>query len=134
MKTAKQAMAYMRALSMKREPIEAGWCLMHCRTAWGLPGGPPDAIHSWENTPPQHRHTDWTKAPVGAPHFWHVGAHGHVALQAEHKGFIWSTDLPEVGHVGLVHLAMPSKLWHAVYLGWTDTLENFPIRLGPPAP
>lgn len=139
MRTAIQAVAYMRDLAKQKAGGVKGLCLKTCRTAWGLPGGVPSAAAAWKSIPPSHKHSDPTKAPVGAPHFWTgrrgaLAKYGHIALQAEHENFVWSTDAPVTDRVGLVDIEWFEKKWGAKYLGWTDMLQGQKLPLGPEAP
>lgn len=134
-----QAVAYMEGLSKKGAAGVKGMCLKTCRLAWGLPGGTPSAIMAWNSVPPAHRHRDPMKAPIGAPHFWTgsrgaLKKYGHIALQAEHEGFVWSTDAPDTDKVGLVHLDWFQKKWGATYLGWSSMLNGEKLPLGEEAP
>lgn len=128
------AVAYMAALAHANAAGVAGYCLKTCRLAWGLPADETSAIKEWQSIPAKYRHTDPMKAPVGAPHFWSVGKYGHVALQAEHEGFIWTTDLPKNDHIGLVHIDTPARRWRAKYLGWSSQFQNKTLPLGLEAP
>ena len=112
-------------------------CLETCQDAWGVPPGhyAPDAYHAWLAVPAAHRHTDPTKAPVGAPHFWvnHSGpsfpGYGHIALQSDVIGHVWSTDCQVPNEVGMQTTAWFSSPvgWNMVYLGWTDYLEGYAL-------
>lgn len=128
------AAAYMRDLAKNHAAGVKGYCLRTCRLAWGLPADQQSAILEWQSIPAKHKHFDPMKAPVGAPHFWATGKFGHVALQAEHEGFVWSTDLPTTDRVGLVHIDTPKRKWNAKYLGWSSQFQNQTLPLGPEAP
>ena len=128
------AVAYMRDLAKNNAAGVKGLCLKTCRLAWGLPSDEASAILEWQSIPLKFKHTDPMKAPVGAPHFWSVGKYGHVALQAEHEGFVWSTDLPTNDRVGLIHIDLPAKKWRAKYLGWSSQFQNQTLPLAGEAP
>lgn len=128
------AAAYMRDLARNGASGVKGMCLKTCRLAWGLPADEASAIKEWESIPAKYRHTGKFDIPVGAPVFWQVGKYGHVAIQAEHEGFVWTTDLPTNDRVGLVHIDLPAKKWRAKYLGWSSQFQNRPLPLGPEAP
>lgn len=130
-KSGLQVAAYMAGLAKNGARGVAGMCQKTCHIAWGLPGGEPSAIAEWNSIPPIHKHKDPLTAPVGYPHFWKVGKWGHVAIQAEHEGFVWSTDLPVNDRVGLVSIDFVNKKWKAQYLGWSDFYMD---RKLPPAP
>lgn len=128
------AVAYMRDLAKSNATGVKGFCLRTCRLAWGLPADQPSAIKEWESIHPAFRHKDPNKAPVGAPHFWKGGKYGHVALQAEHEGYVWTTDLPVPNKVGLVDIAFINKKWRYTYLGWSEQFQNANLPLGAEAP
>ena len=129
-----RAVMYMSGLSRKGANIVPGYCLKTCRLAWDLPSDQPSAIKEWESIPAKFKNTDPNKAPVGAPHFWKGGDYGHVALQAEHEGFVWSTDLPERGRIGLIDIDLVENRWGYKYLGWSRQLQNKLLPLGGEAP
>ena len=128
------AAAYMADLSKKSAGGVKGMCLRTCRLAWGLPSHRPSAIAEWNSIPEKYKHADPTRAPVGAPHFFAVGKYGHIALQAEHEGFVWSTDAPKSDRVGLVDITWFSRNWRAKYLGWSSWLNGYPLPLAGEAP
>lgn len=129
-----QAAAYMKALLQHQARGVKGMCLQTCRLAWGLPADQGSAIEEWRSIPMQHRHSDPMDAPVGAPHFWRVGRFGHVAIQAELEGFVYSTDLPRADAVGLVSITLPQRKWRATYLGWASSFQNRTLPLAGEAP
>lgn len=129
-KSGLEAAAYMAGLSKKGATGVKGLCLRTCRLAWDLPGGSPSAIAEWNEIPAKYKNTDPDKAPIGYPHFWKVGKYGHVALQAEHEGYVWSTDAPVSNKVGLVDILWFSKHWRAQYLGWSSYFRGHEL---PPA-
>lgn len=133
-KNGAEAAAYMAGLAKQQASGVKNWCLRTCRLAWGLPPDEESAIKEWESIPDKFKHTDPLTAPVGAPHFWKVGKFGHIALQAEHEGFVWSTDAPVTDKVGLVAIPWFAKKWRAVYLGWAEQLNNKELPLGVEAP
>ena len=134
MRNATQAVAYMRDLAKTGATGVKGYCLRTCRLAWGLGSDQPSAIKEWESIPPRHKHLNPNTAPVGAPHFWAGGKYGHVALQAEHEGYVWTTDLPTPNKVGLVDIALINKKWRYRYLGWSSSFQNQTLPLGIEAP
>lgn len=108
-----------------------GYCLRTCRMAWGLPADDPSAIREWESIPAHMKVSKkWWLAPVGAPHFWAGGKHGHVALQSGIKGFVWSTDAPVADRVGKVTIGWFKKNWGYTYLGWSKEFQSEPLPLG----
>ena len=133
-KNGAEAAAYMAGLAKAGATGVKGMCLRTCRLAWGLPADQPSAIKEWESIPAKFKHTDPNTAPVGAPHFWRGGKYGHVAIQAEHEGYVWSTDAPTSNKVGLVDILWFKTKWRYTYLGWSSQLQNKPLPLGAEAP
>lgn len=134
MKTAAQAVAYMKDLAQNNATGVKGFCLRTCRLAWGLGSDEGSAIAEWNSIPDKFRNSDPNTAPIGAPHFWKGGKWGHVALQAEHEGYVWTTDLPVVNKVGLVDIRFINKKWGYKYLGWSSQFQNKKLPLGKEAP
>lgn len=128
------AAAYMRDLSRSGATGVKGFCLRTCRLAWGLGSDEGSAIKEWESIPQRFKHTNPMTAPVGAPHFWAGGKFGHVALQAEHEGYVWTTDLPVTNKVGLVDIKYINLRWKYRYLGWSEQFQNVKLPLGGEAP
>ncbi len=67
---------------------------------------------------------DYTKAPVGAFHFWSIGKYGHVGQDVTGGGrtvFMATRNLTEsLGNaIGLIGVNAYSKKTGAVYLGWS---------------
>lgn len=133
-KTGIAAALYMGSLARNKATGVKGYCLRTCRLAWGLPADDVSAIKEWESIPVKNRHTNPNTAPVGAPHFWKGGKFGHVAIQAEHEGYVWTTDLPEVNKVGLVDIKFINRKWGYTYLGWSDVFQGAKLPLGAEAP
>jgi len=128
------AALYMGALARNNAGGVKGLCLRTCRLAWGLPPHRPSAIEEWNSIPNAYKRNDPTRAPIGAPHFWSVGKYGHIAIQAEHEGFVWSTDAPKTDRVGLVDITWFSRNWRAKYLGWSLYLNGQILPLAGEAP
>lgn len=133
-KTGEAAAAYMEGLSRKGATGVQGYCLRTCRLAWDLGSDQGSAVKEWESIPERYRRKDPNKAPVGFPHFWKGGAYGHVALQAEHEGYVWTTDLPINNKVGLVDIDLIEKKWGYQYLGWSLQFQNKILPAAPEAP
>lgn len=129
-RTGVQALAVMKAHRMHKTKGFKGWCLKTCRQAWGLPGGIPSAKKAWEGVPAKYRHYDPDSAPVGAPHFWVSPTFGHVALQSDRKGYIYSTDAPQSDYVGEVPLTWISRHWKRQrYVGWASQFQGVDLDL-----
>ena len=133
-KTGLEAANYMKALSQHGATGVRGFCLRTCRLAWDLPGDQPSAIAEWASIPAKYRHTDPMKAPIGAPHFFRGGKYGHVVIQSELEGYVWSTDAPTANKVGLVDIAWFRSHWKYDYLGWSSQFQNHVLPLGAEAP
>ena len=134
-KNGKEAADYMKGLAANNAAGVKGYCLRTCRLAWGLAPDQPSAILEWESIPSKYKNKNPLTAPVGAPHFWRGGKYGHVAIQAEHEGYVWSTDAPTRDRVGLVDLEWFKKKWRSyTYLGWSSQLQNKVLPLGQEAP
>lgn len=129
-----KAALYMGSLARKGATGVEGYCLRTCRLAWDLGSDQGSAIAEWNSIPDKFKRTDPMKAPVGFPHFWKGGDFGHVALQAEHEGYVWSTDLPFVNHVGLIDIHLVEKRWGYKYLGWSLQFQNKILPVAPEAP
>ena len=133
-RTGRAAAAQMRSWSLEGKRGVAGYCLRWVRLAWELPGDEISAIREWQSIPPEHRHRDASKAPVGAPHFWTgkrgaLKTYGHVALQALEPGWVWSTDAPTRDQIGRVPIGYFETRWGAIYLGWSSELQNRTLPL-----
>lgn len=133
-KSGAAAAAYMRDLAKNGATGVKGYCLRTCRLAWNLGSDEGSAINEWNSIPQKYRNTNPNTAPVGAPHFWRGGKYGHVALQAEHEGYVWTTDLPVANKVGLVDIKFINKKWNYTYLGWSSQFQNQLLPLGGEAP
>ena len=131
MRTGQDAVKYMWRESAKGTTGFAGWCLKTCRTAWGLPADERSAIQEWDSIPNNLKSRKWWLAPAGAPHFWKGGEFGHVALQSNVKGFVWTTDAPNPDRIGKVSLFWFRKNWNYKYLGWSKEFQNVVLPVAP---
>lgn len=127
-KTYQDSIRQMRAW---RDANKSGFhhaCLITCRNAWGVPARNPDPNHAWTSMPSKYRELDPKKAPVGAVHYWmdpRENGFGHVAIQSEYRGMVWSTDAPVDDKVGLVALSWLNQHWTSlVYKGWATYLNG----------
>lgn len=126
--TGKVAFSHMNIWRLQNKVIRVGICHKTCQDAWGLPVRYASALDAWNHVPKNARHTDPTKAPIGAPHFWDTG-YGHVALQSDKKGIVISTDAPNPTHVGEVPLEWITKHWGKKYLGWASVYNDVELQL-----
>lgn len=101
----------------------AGYCLMFTRTCLGIPAVHPDADAAWNSA--EKRHSTGTP-PAGAPVFWAVGEHGHVAL-SDGKGNVWSNDILRRGRIDLVAISTITNRWNARYRGWAEDLNGHDV-------
>jgi len=127
--TGKQAFSNMNIWRLNEKNGFLGYCHRTCQNAWGLPKKYASAIDAWNHIPKQHRHTDPTKAPIGAPHFWEGGAYGHVALQSDKKDIVIGTDAPRPNYIGLEHMSFFHNNWGKKYLGWASQYNGVDLQL-----
>lgn len=106
-----------------------GLCLAFVRTCWGFPPtGIFDANEAWRMT--VRKRTRGTPPP-GAPIFWAVGKHGHIALSAG-DGRCYSNDIRRSGRIDLVPISEITRKWGARYRGWSEDYvgTTLPLRGG----
>lgn len=128
MRTAAQALAWMQDQDARNVTGWQGLCLKASRSAWGLPGGWEDADAWWNACPAEHRHPWTSTPPPGAPVYWRIGAHGHVAL-ATGDGDIYGTDIPTNDQVGRSSINAPRDRWGATPVGWASWLNGAALPL-----
>ena len=127
--TGSQAFAHMHQWLLQHKQISVGHCHATCQNAWGLPVKYASAIDAWNHIPKKHRHTDMSKAPVGAPVFWAGGLYGHVALQSDRVGVVISTDAPSAGFIGEERVEYFTKVWGKELLGWASQYNDVDLQL-----
>ena len=127
--TGRDAALWMATAHMAGKRGVKGMCLKTCRLAWQIPAKYPSAIMAWNNTPKKHKFTNPMKAPQGATHFWKGGKFGHVAIQSDKPGYVWTTDLPVKDTVGRIHYTEVEKAWGSIYLGWTTQLNGVDLNV-----
>jgi len=100
----------------------AGWCLRWVRERFGIGLLYGSAALAWRSA--KHRHQSGPP-PRGVPVFYTGGrsGFGHVAISAG-GGYIYTTDLPNMGRVGKVHWKEPIRRWGMTYAGWTNDLNG----------
>ena len=128
--TGSQAYAHMNQWLLQHKQIAVGYCHKTCQDAWGLPVRYSSAIDAWNHIPKNHRHTDMSKAPVGAPVFFAGGLYGHVAMQSDRVGVLISTDAPSAGYIGKVHTDYFTTKWGKELLGWASQYNDIDLQLG----
>jgi hypothetical protein len=129
--TSLQALANMKKHMVNHEHGFQGYCHRTCQNAWGLPAKYASAIDAWNSIPKEHKNTDPLKAPISAPHFYDGGHYGHVVLQSDKKGMVFSTDAPVTDFVGEVSWDWFVKHWGKKYLGWSNYYNDEELQLGP---
>lgn len=116
-----------------------GTCQLWTREKFNAPSagdqdhdGDADAVDGWKSEPFHSRHTD-RQPPRGVPVAWSGGSkgHGHRAMSLG-GGKIRTTDGAGAGVVATRDLGYPEAQWGLKYLGWSDTIDGFPIPLPPP--
>jgi hypothetical protein len=127
--TGAQAYAQMKYLMDHHRSGVQGRCHATCQNSWGLPVKYASAIDAWNHVPKDARHTDPSKAPIGAPHFFEGGLYGHVVLQSDKKGIVISTDAPVADFVGEVPLNWFVTHWGKKYLGWASVYNDTILQL-----
>jgi hypothetical protein len=128
--TGMQAFAHMNQWLLQHKSIEIGRCHATCQNAWGLPVKYASAIDAWNHVPKAHRHTDMSKAPIGAPVFFAGGLYGHVAMQSDQVGVLISTDAPSAGYIGKVRTEYFTTKWGKELLGWASQYNDVNLQLG----
>jgi hypothetical protein len=126
--TGLQAYAHLKHLMLTHVSGVQGRCHATCQNAWGLPVKYASALDAWNHVPAKARHTDASKAPIGAPHF-DGGLYGHVVLQSGKKGVVIGTDAPTNNYVGEVSLDWFAKHWGKKYLGWASVYNDVQLQL-----
>jgi hypothetical protein len=128
--SAVSALSKAAAESAHRSRDWFGFCLMFVRTCLGIPKFYDEAEDAWAGA--LHKHTTGTP-PAGSAIFYAGGQHGHVTLSAG-GGMCWSTDLLRRGQVDKVPVNAPVAKWGYRYLGWTEDLNGYSLRLPKPMP
>jgi carbohydrate-selective porin OprB len=127
--TGLQAYSNMKRLMVNHKSGVQGYCHRTCQNAWGLPVKYSSAIDAWNHIPAKHRHTDLSKAPIGAPIFFDGGHYGHVVLQSDKKGIVIGTDAPANNYVGEVAVTWFAKHWGKKVLGWASMYNDVELQL-----
>jgi len=127
--TGNQAFAHMHQWMLQHRSGFLGRCHATCQNAWGLPVKYASAIDAWNHVPKQHRHSDASKAPIGAPHFFGGGKFGHVVLQSDRVGVVISTDAPTADYIGEERIEFFTKTWGKTYLGWASNYNDVDLQL-----
>lgn len=122
MRSASGAIKYMST----HKEARSGWCLSTVQSAFDASHLYPNAASAWHSQTGKH-HGD--KPPRGGVVYWTGGSHGygHIAI-ALGDDMILSTDLPNWGSIGRVHLHTPRTSWGLHYVGWTDHMNGVPIQ------
>jgi hypothetical protein len=108
-----------------------GLCLAFVRTCRGFPPtGIFNANEAWRRT--KRKRLRGTPPP-GAPIYWAVGKHGHVALSAG-NGRCYSNDIRRSGRIDLVPISEITRKWGARYRGWAEDYVGTTLPLGRATP
>lgn len=127
MRTAEQAVAAARQESRHPTRNLEGLCLGAVRSWWGFaPSGIYDANEAWRLA--QSKHTG-RNPPRGAPMYWAVGNHGHIAISSG-DGDCYSTDIKRRGKVDWTTISEVERKWGARYRGWSSDYAGTPLPVG----
>jgi hypothetical protein len=118
MRTRLQAIAACQIASRTGETDRVGLCQARTRGKYLIPSdGSPDAATAHSRT--KHRFTGlWVP---GAFAWWTGGTHGHghVAICAWRKGYVWTVDFKRPGKWDRVKLDNITKVWHLKFAGFS---------------
>lgn len=123
---ARAAIAWGVAESIRPAHHYPGLCLQFVRHALDVPRRSPSARLEWENLAPPDRRYD--RPPPGAPTYWAVGEHWHVALSCGFWVYL-STDVQRLGLVDVVPGALIRQRWGARFVGWAPVLNGVRLPL-----
>ena len=117
MRSVSQCLSFIRTRSIKGPRVESGMCKKECGTvAYGIPSdGTPDATAAWRETTHRFR-GQWVR---GAFCYWTGGSqgHGHVAICAWRKGYVWSMDILRDGYWDKVPISLLESEWKLLTWG-----------------
>jgi len=106
-----------------------GWCLLKCRTAFGVNVIVNNAALSWRTNKRTHPTTDPLSIPAFVPVYWTGGSDGdgHIAISIG-NGWCWSTDIKRNGYFDKVKIADIAKVWPKLRLvGWSEDLNGVTV-------
>lgn len=117
-----------------------GTCQLWVRSIYGAPSagdqdldGDADAVDGWLSEPYATRHSRDRTPPRGVPVAFSGGSrgYGHRAISLG-SGHIRSTDMAaggrySAGHVGTVTINQIEIAMGVHYLGWSETIDGYPI-------
>lgn len=125
-RTGERAIAWAIRESIHPTRDYRGLCLQFVRHSLDVPARYPSARVAWQSLEPELRRRD--RPPPGAPTWWEVGLHWHIALHLGSWVYL-STDVQRVGLVDAVPGALIRQRWGARWLGWSPELNGVPLSL-----
>lgn len=118
--------------------VTPGYCLKYVWQAYQAHGavsdgkGYPTAKSAWDKTAPQFRHPGDRNPPPGVPVYWGAkpsSAAGDIVISMG-GGIVACTDWPRAGVTGTTTLSQREAQIQRPYLGWTETILGYPVKLG----
>lgn len=105
------------------ESWAVGMCQDFVRSTLGAPYGAPTAIAAWNQD--RLKHPGDPAPPPRTPVYWSGGSkgYGHAAVSVG-GGWIYTTDYPTPGRIGLTTIAKLTQAWGEHYLGWAGDLNG----------
>lgn len=138
-RTSEQALA----AAMAQETNKVGTCQFVTRGWFAAPSagdqdndGDYDAVDGWVSEPTKARHPGDRNPPPGKPLSFSGGSkgYGHRCISRGPSGQARSTDMRDgrysAGHTGNATIAEIEKSMGVHYLGWSETIDGYPIPTG----
>jgi len=118
-RTPAQALATARQDYLDGHNFGVGHCLIAVQSYYGVPGGYPYAISSWQAADHKRPVAGGHDVPRGAPVYWSGGSHGygHVAISMG-GGLCYSTDWKRPGKVDVALIDNITSHWELNLLGF----------------
>lgn len=97
--------------------------------------GRANALDGWKSEPEAGCHYGDRNPPRGVPVFYRGGSKGdgHRAISLG-GGKIRSTDCPTSGVTSTTDIGWPERAWGLEYVGWSETIDGYPIPTDKPTP
>jgi len=131
-----EALKYAQVQDLRPTQDWTGLCQMFVRSCYGIPPLFSSAWTQWNGLDPDDKHPGGapSDAPVGAALFYKgSGIHGHIMLAgrpfAKGTPAAWSNDLVTTGKIDKVARTAPTSAWNQKYLGWSDAVNDYDLRL-----
>lgn len=135
------ALKYAQVQDLRPSMDWTGYCQMFVRSCYGIPPLFSSAWTQWNGLDRDDKHAGGSPsdAPLGAALFYKgSGPYGHVMLAARpYKNgtpAAWSNDLVARGKIDKVARTAPTSAWNQKYLGWSDAINDYDLRLKTSAP